>query len=769
MWKQPRCYVCAETLRDGTAMRVRAAQIRRSRTRSSRVGSLFEVWLRVKTLTFTPKVTLSRGIRILVLSGATMLLTAAGPPPTPKVDHLETLFGMTLNDPYYWMEAGGSAFEDWLSAEADYTRQRLDAIPGRAALLTQLHRLDSGETRVGAVLPAGRQWIYSQIRPADSTAKIFTRPMTDGSERVLIDPGQFDTGGQGAHIDYWSVSPDARYIAYGVSLGGGEIGTLRIRRLDTDVDLPEQIDRTRYARPSWIDDTSFLYTRLPKPLPGATQSLTGGQVYLHRLGSDPNADVLVFGPGNIAGQDVAPKFFFQGQASPDSSVIVGLYDTGLTSSPKAVFVVAKSELGGAPAWRKVAGFDDEIRGVVLHGDMLYLRTARDAPQQRIVRTSATAPDLPHAKTVVSEGAGTIDGMVAAADALYVRRNEGGLGRLVRIPWGGTPNPVATPFDGSFLGLIASATVPGVVLHMQSYTRSQAVFAYDAGERRFVDTGIVPPSPVSFDDIKWTEVRARARDGAMVPLSILAPRNVARDGRHPLLMYAYGAYGVTVGPTFNALRRAWFDRGGIYVIAHVRGSGGFGEDWYRAGRLENKPNSISDFIDSADYLVRNGWTTPAKLSATGASAGGIVIGGAIVARPKLFSGVVIDVGLVNPLRLEQIPIGPFNTEEFGSTETEEGVRMLYAIDPYHQIRNGVSYPGVMISTGRNDTRVSPWMPSKFAARLQAATADQRRPVLLRVEGAGGHFASTKEQLEADLADTYAFLLWEAGVPGFQPLQ
>lgn len=447
-------------------------------------------------------------------------------------------------------------------------------------------------------------------------------------------------------------------------------------------------------------------------------------------------------------------------------MIVGIYDAGLTSSPRAVFVAPKSTLGGTPAWRKVAGLEDDVRGVALHGDTLYLRTARGAPHQRIIRVSATAPDLAHAATVVAEGKGTIDGMAAATDALYVRLDEGGFGRLVRVPWDGSPEPVATPFEGSFMGLHANPTMPGVVLRMQSWTRSPTVFAYDPDKRSFVGTGIAPPSPVSFDDIETTETRAPARDGSMIPLSIMVSRAAARDGSHPVLMYAYGAYGVTIGPTFQAMRRAWFDQGGVFVVPHVRGSGGFGDKWHRAGRLGKKPNSVNDLIDAAEYLIQTGWATPATLSAVGQSAGGIVIGGAVVARPELFDAAIINVGLVNPLRLEQIPIGAFNTEEFGSTETEEGVRMLSAIDPYYQIRHGVRYPGVLTATGLNDTRVSPWMPAKFTARLQAATTSSR-PVLLRVEKAGGHSFETKDQLEVALADAFSFLLWQAGVPGFQP--
>ena len=357
-------------------------------------------------------------------------------------------------------------------------------------------------------------------------------------------------------------------------------------------------------------------------------------------------------------------------------------------------------------------------------------------------------------------------MVAAADALYVHYSESGFDRLVRVPWDGAAERVATPFEGSFAGLTAVAATPGAVLTMQSWTHSATVFAYDPTHQSFVDTGIAPPSPVSFDDVQSMVLHAPAADGTMIPLSIIAPRAGAHGGRHAVLMYAYGAYGAAVSPSFSAMRRAWLDRGGIYVVVHVRGSGGFGDEWYRAGRLQKKPNSISDFIDAADYLVPTGWATPATLSAVGGSAGEIVIGGAVVTRPELFGGAIVNVGLVNPLRLEQIPIGPLNTGEFGSTRTEEGARMLASIDPYLKLRYGISYPGIMVSTNRNDTRVPPWMPAKFAARLQATTSGPR-PVLLRVDPNGGHSFETKEEIETALADAYAFLLWQAGVPEFQP--
>jgi prolyl oligopeptidase len=697
---------------------------------------------------------------------ATLVLPAAGPPPTPTVDYTETLFGLTFQDAYNWMEAGGPTFDAWMSGQATYTREVLDAIPGRAPLLERLHALDAGETRVGNVVLVNGQWIYAKAEPNDPVSRIYYRGTSGGAERALIDPAAFDAGPLAAAIDYWSVSPNARYVAYGVSLGGAEVGTLRIRSVETGADLPETIDRTRYARPGWLDDNSFLYSRLPAPPPGGTQVLTGGQIFLHVLGTDPTADTEVFAPGRVPGHDVEAEYFFRPYVSPDSPAVVVGYDVGLSNSPMTLFVAARPKPGEVPRWTKVAGFNDDVRDVVLHGDWLYLQSESGSPRQRIVRTPALHPDLAHAETVVPEGDGTIDSMTTAADALYVHLDAGGLGRLVRLPWDGQPEPVVTPFNGAFMGLTANPGQPGVVLSMQGWLRSQTVFEYDPTAERFTDTEIAPPSPVSFDDIAWDNVRVPSTDGVQVPLTIVFPRGARQDGRRPVLLYAYGAYGVTVDPAFNAMRRAWFDHGGIYAIAHVRGGGYLGEEWHQAGRLEKKQNSISDLITAAEYLVRTRWASPETIAAMGVSAGGIAVGNAVAQRPDLFGAFLINVGLVNALRLGALPIGPFNVGEFGAANTGDGVRLLYAIDAYQQLQDGVAYPAALISTGLLDARISPWMPAKYAARLQAATAS-RRPALLRVDDLGGHGGGTREQAESELADTYSFILWQSGAPDFQP--
>jgi prolyl oligopeptidase len=230
---------------------------------------------------------------------------------------------------------------------------------------------------------------------------------------------------------------------------------------------------------------------------------------------------------------------------------------------------------------------------------------------------------------------------------------------------------------------------------------------------------------------------------------------------------YGAYGITIDPFFDPKLIAWFEQGGIYAVAHVRGGGEYGEDWHLAGKMLTKHNTWRDLIAAGQYLVDHGYTSPSHLGGEGGSAGGITIGRAITDRPDLFAAAIDEVGLSDALRAEHSPNGPPNIIEFGSTTTEEGFKGLYEMSAYHHVKDGTPYPAVIVVTGINDPRVAPWEPAKMAARLQAATSS-RKPVLLRVDYEAGHgMGSTKTQREELLADEWSFLLWQFGVRDFQP--
>ncbi|MFG5408729.1 prolyl oligopeptidase family serine peptidase [Piscinibacter sakaiensis] len=256
------------------------------------------------------------------------------------------------------------------------------------------------------------------------------------------------------------------------------------------------------------------------------------------------------------------------------------------------------------------------------------------------------------------------------------------------------------------------------------------------------------------------------------MSLLLPRGLTaeqarRDGGRPTVVTGYGAYGISLEPRFSPTRLAWIERGGLAAVCHVRGGGELGEDWHRGGYIETKQNTIGDFIACAEWLVDQGWASPRTLAGTGGSAGGITIGGAITQRPELFAAAQSAVGVSDMLRMELTPNGAPNIAEFGTVTNPAHFRAMFAISPYHRIRDGVAYPAVIVTTGANDPRVDAWMPGKLAARLQAANPNGK-PVLLRVDFDGGHGmgSSVTQQLD-ETADVWSFFLWQMGDPAFQP--
>ena len=258
----------------------------------------------------------------------------------------------------------------------------------------------------------------------------------------------------------------------------------------------------------------------------------------------------------------------------------------------------------------------------------------------------------------------------------------------------------------------------------------------------------------------------APDGTMIPLSFVYPRGLRRDGSHPALLEGYGAYGISLDPFFRPALLAWLERGGVYAVAHVRGGGEFGEEWHLAGKLATKPNTWRDFIACAEFLVKQGYTSPAHLAGTGTSAGGILIGRAITERPDLFRAAVPQVGAVNALRTEHEPGGPANIPEFGTTADSAGFLALKEMDALIHLKRGTRYPATLFTAGIFDSRVEPWQPGKMVAAMQAQGNDQR-PVLFRVDFDAGHgMGLTKSQRSAQLADVYGFLLWQLGAPAFQ---
>ena len=720
------------------------------------------------------------GVLLVVVAVAALSSLARGEaPPAPAAPLrpvTDQYFGTEVVDNYRYMEnLTDPQVQAWMKAQAEYTRQVLDALPGRATLLARIHELSNADIYRGGFVQRGQRLFYLVYEPEATLPKLYVRDGLHGPEKLLIDPAALGKGGSAHYaLDFYMPSWDGRYLAYGLSIGGSEKSVLHVLEVNSGNVLPEAIDRTSNSVIAWRpDNRSFFYLRYLKPTPTTPASETeyNARTYLHQLGTHENGDgdAAVFGRGVSARLKVP-----EGQGTfivvaPDSAYAIAVANHNMDDNPSTLYVAPLAKVtGGETPWRKVADVEDGITQFEPHGDKLYLLSQKGAPRFRVLAISAARPELDKPEILVPEGPAVLTRFAVAKEGLYLRIQDGPTSQLLQVPWNhGASHAVALPFEGTMGYPVTDPREPGALFRLQGWTRPPVVVHYDPLANVTTDTGLIPASRIDTSQLESREVFAVAHDGTRIPLSIIHRKGVVLDGSRPTVLQGYGSYGISLEPYFDPTAIAWVERGGVMAIAHMRGGGEYGEDWHRGGYKRTKLNTVFDFVACAQYLLDARYTAPRFLAGQGASAGGIPVGGALTWRPELFGVILDEVGMSDTLRFETEPNGPPNVSEFGSVKTEDGFHDLYAVSTYAHVRDGIPYPAVLFSTGANDPRVSPWQMAKMAARLQAATSSHR-PVLLRVDYDAGHgVGSTITQYETELADSWSFALWQMGDPAFQP--
>jgi prolyl oligopeptidase len=706
---------------------------------------------------------------VLAMIGPGLGVAQSKLPNTPVREVTDDYFGVKISDPYRWLEnTKDSEVIAWMKAQNDYTRAVLASIPGRDQLVARIKALDNAGSVVTGLQVWGGRYFYFKTEPGSDNRKLYVRDSATAAERLLVDPEKLTTAdGKHFSIDYFQPSMDGKYVAYGISPGGSEESVLHVVETATGKVLSDTIDRAQFGQPSWLPDNSLFYTRTQKLSPDAppTARYQKLRAYHHVLGTDPDKEAAVFGYQVSPDVKVTEDDFSVVAFSPGAPrYLLGLVIHGVKREVDLYATVFQNDPSAKTAWKKVADAADAVTGFDLHGDTLFLLSHKDASRYQVLRTSLANPDLAHATLVVPASDVVVVNISAAGDALYVQDLDGGIGRLRRLPYdSATIQPVKLPFDGAIQSLVTNPTESGAWLELTSWTKSPLWYALDASSGNLTDTGLVPPSPVDYSQVESEEVKAKSADGTMIPLSIVHQRGMPLDGSHPTWLTGYGAYSITYDPGFRPTLLAFFERGGVYAVAHVRGGGEYGEDWHLAGQKLTKQHTIDDMLAGATYLIEHKYTSPAHLAGEGTSAGGITIGGAITQRPDLFGAALIRVGDSDSLRSELMASGPANIPEFGTVKEPDGFKALYAMDAYQHVKPNTPYPAVLLTTGVNDPRVASWQAAKMTARLQACTASGK-PVLLRVDYDAGHgMGSTKTQRDEELADEVGFLFWQLGAP------
>lgn len=681
--------------------------------------------------------------------------------------------GVRVVDPYRWMETPSTELDKWLSEQDGYTRRVLAAIPGRDKLRDRLRAANRERERVKVLAVIGDEpLILAMRRGADDEGfELVVRQGWEGVDRVLVAPTTGVTAGAYVTVDFAWPSPDGRYVAYGISAAGSEITTIRIVNVATGRILPDEIDRARNLVVSWRPDgRSFFYTRRAQPRPGSSRAdwFKRSATYLHVIGGNPERQKPVLAAGGRGpGPRLDPEAWTSVYVSNESRWAIASAASGREESSQFFVAPLEHVEPRRVHWREVARGSDKVVSMLAHGDRVYALTYAGAPNFRLVSFDARSGTVGKAEDFVPESRVVLEDYAAAKDAMYLVALDRGVHRLFRVPWNTRRREeIVLPFTGSVQlqanrRLMTEADRPGVAFSLATWTKPPSWFRFDP------TTGVRPISYTTAalaaaEDVVAEQRTAVSRDGTEVPLSILRRHDVRLDRSAPAILYGYGAYGRTSKPTHDPFALTCVREGGVYAICHARGSGARGKAWHEAGIKAKKENGVDDYIACAQRLVRNGYTSTRRLTALGGSAGGLLVGGAITKRPELFRAAVLRVAVLNLLRKETTETGAMNVAEYGSVAVETEFRSMLASDPYHRLREGVAYPAVLLTAGRNDIRVPVWGPAKFAAKLRAASRGGG-PVLFRIEGDGGHglVGSTRTQEEEQYADVLAFALWEAG--------
>jgi len=676
------------------------------------------------------------------------------------------LHGTEVHDPYRWLEDGDSEeTAAWVAAQNARTRAVLDALPQREPLHRRLLELLQIGV-VGSPAVAGDRVFHLQREGDDDQAVLVMRSAVDpgAPARVVVDPHDL-AADHAASIDWFSPSPDGRLLAYGVSEGGSEHGTLRIIEVDSGTLLPDAIPHVRHPSLAWLPDGSaFAYDRLPDPATVAEGDEGYWEsVWWHRVGDDPAADEPIL----VDGLD---KTALPMAVISDDGRWLALH---VHLMPTRTDVLLVDRLTGT---RTVMVEGEEASTwVQTVGGRIYAVTNLGAPRGRVVSASLDHPQAAAWETIVPESDGltgaVIEGAVIAGDSLVVSSTEHAVSRLRRYHLDGTPRgEIVLPELGSLAGLDADPTAAGrdggadqrVFLTFTSFARPPGMWRWTPGE------GLRPwallHSPLDPGDFVAEQVFYPSTDGVRVPMFLVRAVTTTVGPDTPTLLSGYGGFAITSSPGFGPGLVAFCEAGGVYAIAGLRGGGEYGEDWHRAGMLATKQQVFDDFHAAADWLVAEGRTSRERLAIRGGSNGGLLVGAAITQRPDLCQAVVCAVPLLDMLRYDRFLIGALWVPEYGDPAKADDFAVLHAYSPYHHVQDGTAYPATLVTAAESDSRVDPLHARKFAAALQAASATpDERPVLLRIETRAGHGVGKPAWKQADEgADTWAFVSWQLGM-------
>ncbi len=670
-------------------------------------------------------------------------------PETPRGEVVDNYFGTEVADPYRWLEDDNSEqTAEWVKAQNAVTQDYLSQIPFREALKTRIAQLMDYPTQSAPARHGDYNYFYANDGLQNQSV-LYRQPAGGGDREVFLDPNTLSDEGTVA-LSALSFSKDDRYVAYATAASGSDWVVIRVMEVTPEGKriLDDEIHWVKFSGASWAPDSKgFYYSAYEAPSQGVYSTQNRGQkVYYHKLGTRQSDDRLIYS------DPAHPLRYFHGWEK------AGWLFVSMSEGTSGSGLLYRPATSTGPFKTLFEGFAHDYNAIECKDDKLYYTTNDGAANQSLHRI-----DLKSLKdeVLIPESENMLENVSSVGGYLFATYLDKAQSRVEQYDLEGRHiRTVELPAIGSAGGFGGKEEDRETYYALSTYTSPSALYRYDLETGR---SELYYAPEVRFDPSVFTteQVFYPSKDGTQVSMFITRKKDFKRDGKAPCYLYGYGGFQINMTPGFSAPLIALLEQGGIYCVANLRGGSEYGEAWHKGGMLANKQNVFDDFIAAAEWLIANGYTSQKRLTISGGSNGGLLVGACEVQRPDLYAVCLPAVGVMDMLRYHKFTIGWGWAVEYGTSEDEEQFGWLYPYSPLHNIREGVAYPATLVTTGDHDDRVVPAHSFKYAATLQHAQAGEA-PVLIRIESNAGHGAGkpTSKRI-AEAADWMSFMLVNTG--------
>jgi len=672
-----------------------------------------------------------------------------------KQDVVEDYHGTQIADPYRWLEDPDSKeTQAWVGQENELTRSYIDTYAAREGIEDRLKTLFDYE-RYSLPNKQGDRYFFSKNDGLQNQSVLYMQKSLDAAPTVVLDPNTLSADGTIA-LTGTSYTEDGTLLAYGLSSAGSDWQEMHIRDVDAGKDFDEVLKWCKFSSVAWKKDKSgFWYNRFPgEGEPGHEEQGTRSRVCWHKLGTPQSEDVIVYQDEKNIELGFAP-------ITSDDGEYLMLYVYHGTDPKNGIYY--RPATGEGEFIRLIEHNIASFTPIDNIGTTVYMQTDLDASRGRVIAIDLNNPARENWKEVIPQKTEVIDGVSLVDDQFVITYSHDAHHGLMLFDLDGKfHREIPLPTVGTVGGTTGERTDKEMFFSFTSYTYPTASFRYDFATDK---VEIFRQSKVDFDPSQYetNQVFYASKDGTKIPMFITNKKGIKLNGNNPTLLYGYGGFNISMTPSFSASRLVWLENGGVYAVACLRGGNEYGEEWHQQGVLDRKQNVFDDFIAAGEFLIKEKYTQKKLLVIQGGSNGGLLTAAVTVQRPDLFGAVLCQVPVIDMLRYHKFTIGKYWVSDYGNAEENaKDFAFMYKYSPLHNVKPGVKYPPMLITSADTDDRVVPAHAKKFAATMQASDGGDN-PILLRVETKAGHGGGkpTSKQIE-ESADIYSFVFKTWGI-------